>query len=339
MDDKQDLTFNRCPHNRENPYAQISRALIRDASISPGCRWLIIYLLTNTEGFTINLKQVIRHIGGGRDKVRNWVNEAIEAGYLERDISPHKAKRGSLNRVRYIVHEGPKFNKSLRQPENQAPENQAPENTSHKKEQGEKKEQLEEPPSPLKGEAAGAADCGDFSSELEKLGKATKAKRRAKPKPYKPDIPRIELREGVSLTEEDYAEAKERLGDNLVEAMLDMLSVYKLSNGKDYTEDVYLFRNGSWLLDKARIALGSSKASPSKGAVSAPMNNKARVAAVAVKLTGYYTVAPEFDMVKVRTDPGQSLAKEFMRDDIDSLEIWAETRMREIEENKRKGPR
>ncbi|MFZ1075301.1 MAG: hypothetical protein WAN50_02930, partial [Minisyncoccia bacterium] len=128
----------RCPHDSVNPYAQINRNLIRDKSISPNCRWLIIFLLSNKDDWKINTAYVAEHVKEfiGRDCVLKLFNEAIKAGYMERQ----EILNGNLkNGYRYFLSESPKFKKCFRQPEiqgpgPQAPGPQAPENQGHKKE-------------------------------------------------------------------------------------------------------------------------------------------------------------------------------------------------------------
>lgn len=112
-----EATFSRCPHDKQNPYVMISRALIRDKSLSPECRMLIIYLLTHTEGFTINTQEIMNHFKGhwGRNRIYELVTEAIEAGYLKREeIFEKNLKQG----CRYFVSEFPKFKECLRNTEN-----------------------------------------------------------------------------------------------------------------------------------------------------------------------------------------------------------------------------
>lgn len=113
------------PDEPHDPYTIIPNALIRDESISPNCRWLICYLLSNAKGWVINLSQVWKHASPfmGRDKVRKLFREAIDAGY----ILKHNSKRGNLNHVIYYVSKSAKFKKSFRQPENQSPGDKAPE--------------------------------------------------------------------------------------------------------------------------------------------------------------------------------------------------------------------
>jgi hypothetical protein len=124
----------RCPHDSENPYAQINRDLIRDETLHPSTRWMIIYLLSMKDGWKISTKQLQNHCSGkkgcGRDKVYEWINEAIEAGYMKRE----EWLDGGKKRCRYLLSERPKFKKCLLLPENQDPENQDPENQDNKKE-------------------------------------------------------------------------------------------------------------------------------------------------------------------------------------------------------------
>lgn len=115
-------TIERCPHDSENPYSMISNALIRDEKISPACRWLIIYLLSNKTGWKIKVSQVATHVKSfmGRDSTHALFNEAIDAGYIKREeiIRPNSGG-GGLKRYIYILSETPKFKKCFRYPENQ----------------------------------------------------------------------------------------------------------------------------------------------------------------------------------------------------------------------------
>lgn len=130
----------RCSHDQQNPYTMISNALTRDESISPNCRWLITYLLTNVSSWKINMKQVLKHVRPhmGRNKFYKIIEEAIESGYLKReDVFKNNLKSG----FKYTVSETPKFKKCLRHPSFGDTEIRAPEKGDIKKEQGFKKEQ------------------------------------------------------------------------------------------------------------------------------------------------------------------------------------------------------
>ena len=100
-------TIQRCPHDEENPYVQIRRGLIRDKRISPECRFLIIYLLSNKDNWNINVKQLIKEFKGqwGKDIIYKIINEAIYTGYMKRE----KFILKGLERTRYYLSETDKF--------------------------------------------------------------------------------------------------------------------------------------------------------------------------------------------------------------------------------------
>jgi hypothetical protein len=106
-------TIQRCPHDRENPYAQINRDLIRDKSISPECRWLLIYLLSMKDGWKIKITQIHEHVAEfiGINKVYRLIRECIEAGYIKKVVT----FKGNLRQhISYIVSESPKFKECFR---------------------------------------------------------------------------------------------------------------------------------------------------------------------------------------------------------------------------------
>jgi hypothetical protein len=152
----------------------ISRELIRDQSISPECRWLIIYLLANKDNWKIHLREIINHCKGqvGRDRVYEIVNEAIVAGYMCRE----KYLVKGLERVRYLVSESPKFKKSLPHPENPDADIPDTENKDSKGIATSKEKQIEEPskgPIPSKEKevppsATAAAMCEFMHAAIKK---------------------------------------------------------------------------------------------------------------------------------------------------------------------------
>lgn len=129
VNDDSNETIQRCPQDEGYRFSVVSNSLIRDENLSPECRWLIIYLLSNKEGWKINVQQVINHLKPhmGRDKVHALFNEAIQAGYLKREIIARKnAKGGTLKGFRYIVSESPKFKQINQHTENQDTGDQGP---------------------------------------------------------------------------------------------------------------------------------------------------------------------------------------------------------------------
>lgn len=137
-------TIQRCPHDKENPYAQISRELIRDESISPNCRWLIMYFLSMKDGWRINIAQLVNHLKGhiGRNKVYRVLNEAIEAGYIRKETLKNPDNPNLKGKILYWVSESPKFKKCFRHSDFEYTEAQHPENEYIKKEHQSSEEDL-----------------------------------------------------------------------------------------------------------------------------------------------------------------------------------------------------
>ncbi len=130
-----DFTIERSPHDASHSFSIISNELIRDISISPECRLLIIFLLSNRQGWQIKFNQVMLHFSNfmGRDKVYKLFNEAMEAGYLKRIESTRGNKEGGrLKTYKYFVSERPTFKKFHRCPENQDTGDQYTGNTDTK---------------------------------------------------------------------------------------------------------------------------------------------------------------------------------------------------------------
>lgn len=102
-------TIERCPHDSEHPYLQVSKALIRDQSLSASASFLIIYLLCNADKWKIKIGTLIKQLSGrlGREAIRSCIAEAVESGYMKRE----EYLEGGLKRVRYYLSEFPRFKK------------------------------------------------------------------------------------------------------------------------------------------------------------------------------------------------------------------------------------
>lgn len=113
----EESTIERCPHDSSTRYSVVDNNLIRDPSISPACCWLIIYLLSNQQGWRINITQIASYVKKhmGRDKVRSLFAEAMEAGYIKREEAKRPNPRGGYLRIyKYFISETPKFKKFYR---------------------------------------------------------------------------------------------------------------------------------------------------------------------------------------------------------------------------------
>lgn len=221
-------TIQRCPHDPENPWAQISRYLIRDENISPECRWLIIYILSMKDGWEMRVSQIYKHTKKfiGREKIYKLINEGIEAGYISKEI----IKVGNLNRgCRYYVSESPKFKKCFRHPSFQDAGGRDPEkpealsnNKYSSKEEIHKKEHLKEtPPNPQKG-----ADPGGSGG-------------------------RLSLGLYVNLEKKDYEAFCSGYGKKVIDDLIEEINDYLASEGrKPYKDYAATIRN--WIRKRQR---------------------------------------------------------------------------------------
>jgi hypothetical protein len=100
----------------------IPNELIRNELISPDCRWLIIYLLSNVGEWIIRPKQIVTHLKGmmGKSAVYNLIKEAVDHGYLRREV---KSVGNLRNHVGYFVSASPISVSQFSCHENRDPEN------------------------------------------------------------------------------------------------------------------------------------------------------------------------------------------------------------------------
>lgn len=139
-------TFERCPHDKENPYVMINRDLTRNADISFQARGFLFYLLSNKEGWVINRSYIIQTQKIGKDKLKSLVDELILEGHISHErFNDAKGHR----RSKYLVSEYPRYKeenakkqKDESKEENPRAEN-PPKETPHKVNPSTKKEQQE----------------------------------------------------------------------------------------------------------------------------------------------------------------------------------------------------
>lgn len=193
----------RCPHDKENPYAQTSRALIRDPNLHPSVCWMLIYLLSMKDGWKITPTQIINHVKGhkycGRDMVYKWIKEACEAGYMKKE----EWLDGNLKRCRYLLSEYPKFKKSFPDPGSQDPQTK-----DYKKEHKKKKENtlkgVKEKDSPRAQTPRGAASRTATTSQItfNKETRAFEGITEEDIKAWKSKFPALNMRHEIELCSE-----------------------------------------------------------------------------------------------------------------------------------------
>lgn len=152
------MSIHRCPHDKENPYAQISRSLIRDKSISFECRAFIIYCLSYDSKWEISIPYFMKEQDVSKNRMYRILDEAIAAGYIKRETYV----QDGLKKYKYYVSEFPKFKEFLPCPQKRDTEN---EDTTNKQLYNER---ASNPLPPSKGEAAEASEKDLLRKELQK---------------------------------------------------------------------------------------------------------------------------------------------------------------------------
>lgn len=93
-------TIQRAPKDRENPYRLINRHAMEDDRLTFEARGVLAYILVKPDNWEIQINDLRRAGGTGRDKVYRILNELIAFGYITREQhmqSDGKMGRGPLN--------------------------------------------------------------------------------------------------------------------------------------------------------------------------------------------------------------------------------------------------
>jgi hypothetical protein len=95
----------RAPHNKENPFAQISREMLQDKTMSYEARGLLSYLLSKSGDWEARVGD-LQIDGAGRDKVYRIISELQQKGYISQR-QKYQDEKGQWQWTPYDVHEKP----------------------------------------------------------------------------------------------------------------------------------------------------------------------------------------------------------------------------------------
>lgn len=101
-----DITIFRSPHDGQNPYVQILRAIFEDREISPKAKGILGYLLSRTDRWDIYHCQLQHALNIGEEYLNSALQELIDAGYARRTRIRIK---GQFQPYRYEISESKKF--------------------------------------------------------------------------------------------------------------------------------------------------------------------------------------------------------------------------------------
>lgn len=74
----------RAKHDKEHPFVMVSRAMIRDKSISFKAKGLLTYLLSLSDNWQVHPRQIASEMEIGVEQIYSGIKELIEAGYCRR---------------------------------------------------------------------------------------------------------------------------------------------------------------------------------------------------------------------------------------------------------------
>jgi len=101
---RRSATIIRAPHDNLNPYKSVRRATFEDSSLTFEARGALAYLLMKPDDWQINIGDLMREGGIGRDKTYKIIGELMACGYLERVDDRDKGKFGGAT---YLLYESP----------------------------------------------------------------------------------------------------------------------------------------------------------------------------------------------------------------------------------------
>lgn len=86
---------------RNARYAAIPNHVFEDMRLSMEARWLLGYLLSKPDNWTVVQKDIANKGGCGRDKARKMIAELVDAGYAEKEQARDGGRFGGMSLVIY----------------------------------------------------------------------------------------------------------------------------------------------------------------------------------------------------------------------------------------------
>lgn len=112
--DEKTTFIKRSLHNKENPYVQISKSMLRDRNIDPFCKGVLSFMLSLPDTWELHPKHIANELNIGRDKIYSVLKKLMQAGYCRRNDIRIK---GKFICTEYEISEEPIFKKVLPFPE------------------------------------------------------------------------------------------------------------------------------------------------------------------------------------------------------------------------------
>jgi hypothetical protein len=90
---------------RDNPFTQVDNSTVRDKRLSFKARGLLIYLLSQVDGWNFNIDDAANHSTDGKASIYSAMRELKEFGYAETHVirsDDNKYAQGSYTLIREI---------------------------------------------------------------------------------------------------------------------------------------------------------------------------------------------------------------------------------------------
>lgn len=94
-------------HEFDGQYTQVPNSWLRDPSISLGAKGLIAQLMSHTPGWTVTIQGLAKQNGCGKDRIRTYIRELLQAGYLSRSEQQRHNDMGHLAGYDYMTQDPP----------------------------------------------------------------------------------------------------------------------------------------------------------------------------------------------------------------------------------------
>lgn len=113
--EQNEITFQRCPHDSENPYVMISKKFLRDRDLSLSAKGLLAFLLSKRDTDKIFHNKLMYELNIGEKALTSSLNNLLETGYAIR--TRIKYENGRFGPYKYIFSENRKFTKKEENPD------------------------------------------------------------------------------------------------------------------------------------------------------------------------------------------------------------------------------
>lgn len=90
-------------HDLDEQFTQVPNSWLRDKHLSLGSIGLLAQLLSHRPGWSVTLENVAKQNGCGKDRVRTYVRELENAGYLNRSRKQRHNAKGHLAGFDYVL--------------------------------------------------------------------------------------------------------------------------------------------------------------------------------------------------------------------------------------------